>query len=82
MIAPVIGDWIIESFSWRWVFIIQAALAMVAAIGVFKMKESLQEVNRERLVLVFHGYLRLTRNRQFFFSPWFLPVSVSHSSPL
>ncbi len=67
MIAPVIGGWIIESSSWRWVFILQAILALVAAIGVFKMKESLQEVSRERLVQVFHGYLRLTRNRPFFF---------------
>jgi len=66
MIAPVIGGWIIESFSWRWVFVLQAAMALIAATGVFRMTESLQEAGRENLMMVFRGYLRLARNRQFF----------------
>ncbi len=66
MIAPIIGGWIIESFSWRWVFVLQAILGVIAATGVWFMNESLQEFSTEKLNRVFAGYMRLVRNAQFF----------------
>lgn len=66
MIAPIIGGWIIESFSWRWVFVLQAVLGMIAATGVWLMNESLREFSTEKLNRVFAGYMRLVRNAQFF----------------
>ena len=66
MIAPIIGGWIIESASWRWIFILQALLGLISALGVWSMKESLTELNTEGLSQVFRSYLRLMSNRPFF----------------
>lgn len=67
MVAPIIGGWVIESFSWHWVFILQAVMGMIAAVGVWLMKESLQKLSTEKLSRVFNSYVRLTGNKQFFF---------------
>lgn len=67
MIAPIIGGIIIETFSWRWVFVLQAALGMTAATGVWLMDESLQVYNTERLHRVLAGYGRLIKNMRFLF---------------
>lgn len=66
MIAPIIGGWVIESFSWRWVFALQAALGLLAAAGVWAMDESLREMSREPLRKVFAGYVRLAGNPRYF----------------
>jgi MFS transporter, DHA1 family, multidrug resistance protein len=65
MIAPIIGGIIIETFSWRWVFVLQAALGMTAATGVWLMDESLQVYNTERLNRVLAGYMRLIKNMRY-----------------
>ncbi len=66
MIAPIIGGWIIESYSWRLVFVLQAIMGLVAGVGVWLMDESLQEFNTEKLTRVFTGYMRLIGNPRFF----------------
>ena len=66
MIAPIIGGWIIELWSWHWVFVLQAILGLIAAIGVLRMDESLREPSTEKLTRVWAGYLRLIANRRFF----------------
>jgi len=66
MIAPIIGGWIIQSFSWHWVFVLQVGLGLIAATGVFRMEEPLQELSTERLHRVWTGYLRLIGNRRYF----------------
>lgn len=66
MLAPIIGGLIIESFSWHWIFILQAFMGIVAVVGVWLMGESLQERNTEKLSRVFKCYVRIARNRQFF----------------
>lgn len=66
MIAPIIGGWVIEFLSWRWVFVLQAVLGAVAVAGVWLMNESLRELSTEKLSRVFSGYLRLVRNLRFF----------------
>lgn len=66
MVAPVIGGWIIQSFSWHWVFVLQAALGTIAAVGVWQMNESLQDLSTDSLTRVAKSYARLAGNRQFF----------------
>lgn len=66
MIAPIIGGWIIESFSWRWIFVLQTVLGMIALTGVWLMNESLHKLSTEKLNRVFVGYMRLVRNAPFF----------------
>ena len=44
MLAPIIGGLIIESFSWHWIFILQAFMGIVAVVGVWLMDESLQKI--------------------------------------
>lgn len=67
MIAPIIGGWVIEFLSWRWVFVLQAVLGLTAATGVYRMEESLQELSSEKMRRVFAGYLRLAANPRYFF---------------
>ncbi len=66
MIAPIIGGWVIETYSWRLVFVIQAGLGGVAAAGVLRLSESLKEPLREPIWSVYRNYLRLIRNLPFF----------------
>lgn len=66
MIAPVIGGWIIESFSWRYVFILQAVMGLTAMAGVYRVAESLVEPDQGKLRKVFSSYLRLMGNPPFF----------------
>lgn len=66
MVAPVIGGMIIEMLSWRFVFVLQMALGITAALGVWFMEESLEDFSTERLNKVFAGYLRLFGNLRFF----------------
>ncbi|MBU0961402.1 MAG: MFS transporter [Proteobacteria bacterium] len=66
MIAPIIGGGIIESLSWRWIFVLQALLGVISALGVWSLNESLTVLNTEGLKQVFRSYLRLMNNRPFF----------------
>lgn len=66
MVAPVIGGWVIELFSWHLVFVLQAGLGVIAFVGVWRMRESLLELNTENLSKIFRSYMRLAGNKQFF----------------
>ncbi len=66
MIAPMIGGWVIETFSWRWIFVLQAGLGLVAAVGVWRMEEPLRQRSSEKMHRVFAGYLRLAANLRYF----------------
>ncbi|MBM9536018.1 multidrug effflux MFS transporter [Desulfobulbus alkaliphilus] len=65
MIAPVLGGWIIQLLSWRWIFLLQALLAFCALIGVWRMEESLRERSPSGCREVGMSYLRLLRNRRY-----------------
>ena len=67
MIAPIIGAWIIEALSWRWVFFLQSLLGIISAVGVLLMDESLKAFNTDGIVRVFKSYLRLLANKTFIF---------------
>jgi DHA1 family bicyclomycin/chloramphenicol resistance-like MFS transporter len=65
MLGPVIGGWIVSSASWRWVFVIQAAMGAVAWLGVWRMVEPLERFQPLSLLGAAGAYLRLFRNRRF-----------------
>ncbi len=65
MIAPIIGGWIINSLSWRWVFLLLALLGVVSSVGVYFMEESLQTISTDNIRKVFRSYLRLMTNKSF-----------------
>jgi EmrB/QacA subfamily drug resistance transporter len=49
-IGPVLGGWIVESASWRWVFFINLPLALVIiALSLWHVPESSAEDDRRRL---------------------------------
>ena len=50
MLAPVIGGWLIHYFSWRWVFVFQASMGIIAWGGVFRMAEPLRFVHGHTVV--------------------------------
>lgn len=65
MLGPVIGGWIVSSVSWRWVFVIQAAMGAVAWTGVLRMPEPLKRFQQISLLGTAAAYLRLFRNGRF-----------------
>lgn len=65
MVAPIIGAWIIESLSWRFVFVLQALLGLVSIAGVWLMQEPLVSLNTESVSRVFKSYLRLVHNTEY-----------------
>lgn len=62
MLAPVFGGWVMTWFSWRWIFVIQAVVAMVACIGVFRMSETLKTPSATGILQTAGIYLQLLRN--------------------
>lgn len=64
-ISPIIGSWILAWFSWRWIFVVQAVVAVVAWIGVHQMEETLKEFSTTSAVQTAKIYLQLFRNRRY-----------------
>jgi DHA1 family bicyclomycin/chloramphenicol resistance-like MFS transporter len=54
MLAPIIGGWVIHYLSWRWVFVFQASLAVIAWCGVQRTATEAVKV-----------YFRLFHNRRY-----------------
>ena len=65
MLAPVFGGWVLTWFSWRWIFIAQAAVATVAWIGVWRMPETLPTRQSISTLQTAGIYLGLFRNRPY-----------------
>lgn len=64
-ISPILGGWIMIWFSWRWIFIVQALIAIIAAIGVFMMKETLLEPSKISILDSINVYFKLLRNKRY-----------------
>jgi DHA1 family bicyclomycin/chloramphenicol resistance-like MFS transporter len=65
VIAPILGGWILTLLSWRWIFLLQAALGMVAFAGVWRMAESLRPETPPSFRQVATSYLRLLGNSRY-----------------
>jgi DHA1 family bicyclomycin/chloramphenicol resistance-like MFS transporter len=65
MIAPVIGGWVITLLSWRWIFLLQACMGLIAFVGVWRMAETLPGKHPPRWREVATSYLRLLANFRF-----------------
>jgi DHA1 family bicyclomycin/chloramphenicol resistance-like MFS transporter len=65
MLAPIIGGWVIHYLSWRWVFVFQASLAVIAWCGVQRMAEPLQRFERVSATEAVKVYFRLFHNRRY-----------------
>ena len=65
MLAPIIGGWIIHYSSWRWVFVFQGAMGLIAWIGVYRMAEPLSQFRALSVGDALKVYLGLLRNRRF-----------------
>jgi len=65
MLAPVFGGWILTFFSWRWIFVSQAAIAAIAGIGVCRMPETLKSPSATGALKTAGIYLHLLRNRRY-----------------
>ena len=65
MIAPILGGWILALLSWRWIFLLQAVLGMVAFVGVLRMRESLHPETPPSFSEVARSYLRLFSNTRY-----------------
>lgn len=65
MLAPVVGGWMIQHASWRWVFIFQGMMGLIAWIGVLLMDEPLTQFERVSAAAAVRVYLRLFKNRRY-----------------
>lgn len=65
MLAPIIGGWVIHFSSWRWVFVLQGIMGVIAWIGVFRMAEPLKHMQKISAKAAVTVYLSLFRNRRY-----------------
>lgn len=65
MLAPVIGGWIITWSSWRWVFVAQGVIGLVALVGVWRMPETLPAPSAASFGDTVGVYGDLMRNRRY-----------------
>lgn len=65
MIAPSLGGWTLLLGPWRWIFVIQSLMAVIALLGVSFLKEPLKEKTNGGLLSVARSYLDLLGNKDF-----------------
>lgn len=65
MLAPVFGGWVMTVLSWRWIFVTQAFLGLVAWIGVRRMPETLTARSATGALQTAGIYLQLLKNRRY-----------------
>lgn len=65
MVAPMLGGWMIEFMSWRWIFILQGGFALIAFFGAILMKEPMKFDMSAPKVSAFRRYLALSKNRMY-----------------
>ncbi|WP_319582158.1 multidrug effflux MFS transporter [uncultured Pseudodesulfovibrio sp.] len=65
MLAPSIGGLMLKFASWRWIFAVQAAMALVGLYGVLRLKEPLEEFTRGGFLAVAGRYRLVLGNLPF-----------------
>ncbi|MDY0397533.1 MAG: multidrug effflux MFS transporter [Desulfuromonas thiophila] len=64
-VSPFIGSLVLLYASWRWIFLVQAAIALLAWLGVLRMGETLQQPIQTGALETARIYLHLLRNRRY-----------------
>ena len=57
IVGPVLGGWLTDAFSWRWVFLINVPIGLFAFVGVLQLVEDPPWVLRDRARLVDMDYI-------------------------
>ena len=57
MLAPVLGGWLTDSYSWRWVFYINVPFGILSAIGIITY---LRETQKRKSSFDFFGFATLS----------------------
>lgn len=65
MLAPTVGGLMLKFASWRWIFVVQACLALVGFYGVFRLKEPLTEFTRGGMLSMAARYVPVMKNLPF-----------------
>lgn len=65
VIAPIIGAWVIDLLSWRWIFLLQGVMAVIALSGVYRLQESLVDKRDDGILYAFFSYGQLLRNAKY-----------------
>jgi DHA1 family bicyclomycin/chloramphenicol resistance-like MFS transporter len=64
-LSPIIGGWILAWFSWPWIFVTQALVAIIAWFGVLRMQETLKTPSAIGPLQSAKIYLQLFKNKRF-----------------
>ena len=79
MLAPTLGGWLLLVASWRWIFVAQATLALMALYGSFRLREPLTTFTRGGVAAVAARYLVLFRNKRYVaFTVAFSLMTIGH----
>jgi len=65
MLAPSLGGLVMKVASWRWIFAIQACVALVGLYGVYRLKEPLSEFTKGGALSVAGRYVAVLQNWRF-----------------
>lgn len=65
MIAPTLGGWMLMFASWRWIFVAQAVMALIALTSAMWLKEPEFEHTTGGALAVAGRYLSVLRNKRF-----------------
>ncbi|EGB16538.1 major facilitator superfamily MFS_1 [Pseudodesulfovibrio mercurii] len=65
MLAPSIGGLMLKFASWRWIFVVQAGMALIGLYGVLRLKEPLTEFTRGGFLAVAGRYRLVLGNLPF-----------------
>lgn len=65
VIAPIIGAWVIDLLSWRWIFLFQGVMAGIALAGVYRLPESLVDKREGGVLHAFLSYRKLLGNARY-----------------
>lgn len=57
MVAPVLGGWLTDSYSWRWVFYVNVPLGILSALGIITY---LRETQKRKSSFDFFGFATLS----------------------
>jgi DHA1 family bicyclomycin/chloramphenicol resistance-like MFS transporter len=65
MIAPIVGGLVLTFLSWPYVFVLQAAMGVIAMYGVYRIEEPLKTKTDSGILRAMTAYVRLFRNARF-----------------